>query len=460
MRKKYIPALALLAAALILIGIAAGQLIRRGKDTDTGEALPTDIQVTEQETTAPVTTVPETSAPDTTAPVTSAPVTTAPDTTAPDTTAPVTTAPDTTAPATSAPVTTVPDTTAPETTAPPHSHAPAGNVLCDADRHWYLCSCGITLRESAHADYNLSGKCDLCGYPMPVETQPPQTSPAETQPPILQEGEALQEILQPAQITLLRPEASGTLTAETKTAVLDYSHTGDGYIMIRFTEEVTERLKVKLEGPTTTYTYNIKPLEWTVFPLSDGNGEYRATVYRNISGSRYAAVLAQRFTAQMENEFAPFLRPNQYVNYENAVNTMNKAAELSAGITDTLKKVEAIYSYVTRTITYDYDKAGSVQSGYLPDLDRVLEEKKGICFDYAALMTGMLRSQNIACKLIVGYADSQYHAWISVWTPDKGWIDGAIFFDGEKWQRMDPTFASAGGSKAMEGVVYTSKYIY
>ena len=28
-----------------------------------------------------------------------------------------------------------------------------------------------------------------------------------------------------------------------------------------------------------------------------------------------------------------------------------------------------------------------------------MEIKKGICFDYAALMTGMLRSQGIPCKL-------------------------------------------------------------
>jgi transglutaminase-like putative cysteine protease len=122
--------------------------------------------------------------------------------------------------------------------------------------------------------------------------------------------------------------------------------------------------------------------------------------------------------------------------------------------------VEAIFNFVVSNLTYDYEKAASVQSGYLPDLDRVLLEKKGICFDYAALMTGMLRSTGVACKLVVGYADSQYHAWISVWTPEGGWIDGVIFFDGEKWQRMDPTFAAAGGSDAMKNVVYTSKYVY
>ena len=33
-------------------------------------------------------------------------------------------------------------------------------------------------------------------------------------------------------------------------------------------------------------------------------------------------------------------------------------------------------------------------------------------------MTGMLRSQGIPSKLVVGYAGTAYHAWISVWTEE------------------------------------------
>ena len=99
-------------------------------------------------------------------------------------------------------------------------------------------------------------------------------------------------------------------------------------------------------------------------------------------------------------------------------------------------------------------------------LDTVLEKKKGICFDYAALMTGMLRSQGIPCKLVVGYAGSAYHAWISVWTEETGWLESTIYFDGQSWQRMDPTFASTGGQSAAimkyigDGKNYSVKYLY
>ena len=81
-------------------------------------------------------------------------------------------------------------------------------------------------------------------------------------------------------------------------------------------------------------------------------------------------------------------------------------------------------------------------------------------------MTGMLRSLGIPCKLVVGYAGDVYHAWISVWSEETGWVDGAVFFDGTTWQRMDPTFASTSGKDPtiMEyignGSNYTTKYIY
>ena len=340
------------------------------------------------------------------------------------------------------------------------SHTPSDTFASNDELHWQGCTCGYKLQEERHADKDANGLCDLCTYrmsdPTPAETTPP--TPGEST--FIAEGEALEEILTPAQITMLRPEATGILTKTTSSATLDYSNNSEGYVMVQYTEPTDLKLKVKVQGPVTAYTYNLEPQEWTVFPLSDGSGEYKVVVYRNVTGTRYATVLSQSFTVQLESEFAPFLRPNQYVNFENATNTVNTAADLVGNISDTLKKVEAIYSFVVHNISYDYEKAATVQSGYLPDLDQVLASGKGICFDYASLMTGMLRSQNIPSKLIVGYADSAYHAWISVWTPDQGWVDGTIFFDGLQWQLMDPTFASTGGSTAMTGVTYTSKYIY
>lgn len=64
--------------------------------------------------------------------------------------------------------------------------------------------------------------------------------------------------------------------------------------------------------------------------------------------------------------------------------------ELSASANDDLEVIENVYNYIITNFTYDYDKAASVQSGYLPDVDDVLASQTGICFDYAAVMASML----------------------------------------------------------------------
>jgi len=271
----------------------------------------------------------------------------------------------------------------------------------------------------------------------------------------------------PAYSIVLKPEASGVLVKSNDRAVIDYSNTVDGYVMVQFVGTTTTRLKVQVIGPSgTTYTYNIKVGQWEVLPLSDGEGTYRIRILENVTDNRYATVLSLSTSVTLEDAFAPFIRPNQYVNYENATQTVSQSAELCRGKTDVLDKVKVIYDYVVNTLSYDYDRAATVESGYLPDLDAVLAEKKGICFDYAALMTAMLRCQGIPCKLVVGYAGTGYHAWISVWSEETGWIDGAVYFDGKNWQRMDPTFmSSSGGSQSVKDFIandanYTTKYLY
>ncbi|MBQ3009857.1 MAG: transglutaminase domain-containing protein [Oscillospiraceae bacterium] len=280
------------------------------------------------------------------------------------------------------------------------------------------------------------------------------------------EANIISSALEAAIPDVMEPVASGVLVEDNGKATIDYSNTKDGYIMARYYGNSSARLKAQVVGPKTTYTYNLTKGEWSVLPLTDGEGKYQFKIFQNVSGTQYALVLAASATVTLEDEFAPFLRPNKYVDYSISSETVKMARELTKGIDNPLGKVEAIYNYVVKNMSYDKQKAATVKSGYVPVLDDVLAEQKGICFDYAALMTGMLRSQGIPCKMVFGYAGSAYHAWISIWTEDTGWVDGAIFFDGTTWQRMDPTFASSANQSDYimkyigDGKNYKEKYLY
>jgi len=98
-------------------------------------------------------------------------------------------------------------------------------------------------------------------------------------------------------------------------------------------------------------------------------------------------------------------------------------------------------------------------------LDDTLATGKGICFDYAALMSAMLRSQGIPTKLVVGYSGDAYHAWISVHLEEIGWVNDIIEFDGTGWSLMDPTLAAGNSESAVkkyigDGTNYIEKYSY
>ena len=79
-------------------------------------------------------------------------------------------------------------------------------------------------------------------------------------------------------------------------------------------------------------------------------------------------------------------------------------------------------------------------------------------------MACMLRTQDIPVRMEVGYVNNSiYHAWISVYIDDIGWINGIIKFDGTTWSMMDPTFAASSAvpqSYTTASCSYSVKYLY
>lgn len=281
------------------------------------------------------------------------------------------------------------------------------------------------------------------------------------------EEEAVPLYAKPAGSNVRTPQASGTTTYSSNSVTLDASNASQGYVMVQYTGGAS-KIKVQvMKSGGETYTYDLNARSaYEVFPLSEGDGGYTVRVLEQVQGNQYAVKFSKDLSVALADQFAPFLYPNQYVNFTADSSVVKTGAEVAASATDALGVVSAVYNYVISNITYDTPKANSVQSGYLPNCDTVLAQKKGICFDYAAVMTAMLRSQDIPTKLVVGYTGSLYHAWINVYIEGQGWVDNIIYFDGHDWKLMDPTFASSGkGDPKIEEYInnssnYKAKYSY
>lgn len=243
-------------------------------------------------------------------------------------------------------------------------------------------------------------------------------------------------------LQVLVPEAPGKEILGSSPLTLDISNITQGYLTA-VSDSQDQKMNVQLTDENgTVYSYFISPGESAVIPFSSGSGNYQICCYQQIDGTQYAALFANTHEISLENEFLPFLYPNQYVNFSPESEASKLALSMVSEDTSDVDALQAIYDYVTENLTYDYDLADTVESGYLPDVDATLESKKGICFDYAALTTAMLRSRDIPCKLQIGYSGTVKHAWVSVYIRSKGWVDKAVEFSGDSWSRMDPTFDS------------------
>lgn len=256
---------------------------------------------------------------------------------------------------------------------------------------------------------------------------------------------------------VLTGQADGTVTYGSEGVTIDASYISEGYIMVSYTG-TNEKVKLQITGPDeVVYTYDLHG-DYETFPLTAGSGSYTVGVFENIEGTSYSTLFTQTIDVKIDDEFGPYLYANQYVNFNGDSKVVEKAEELSKPCNDDLEVIEQVYNYMISNFTYDYDKAESVQSGYLPDVDEVFEAQTGICFDYAAVMAAMLRSQRIPTRLEVGYAGDVYHAWISTYIEEQGWVNGIIQFDGKNWELMDPTFASTS-SKPEDFITNTDEYI-
>ena len=244
---------------------------------------------------------------------------------------------------------------------------------------------------------------------------------------------------------------------------IDTSHVADGYVVAHASSAARLKFQVNCNGKT--YNYDL-PNDGTptVFPLNMDDGEYEFRIMKNAGGNDYLEAERKVETVSLSSEFAPFIIPNQYCNYNGESACVAKARELTADVTNQGEAVKRICEFVVSHVTYDTEKAKELSkaTGYIPNPDETLASGTGVCFDYASLGAAMLRSMGFPTKIITGYVSpgDLYHAWIMVYV-DGSWKTGEFSVSADSWSRVDLTFAASGSSEFTgDGTNYTERYVY
>ena len=227
--------------------------------------------------------------------------------------------------------------------------------------------------------------------------------------------------------------------ADDNVAVIDDAMLANGIIKVSYTSTQPNIIKVMITKDGNKYTYGLKS-DGTIesFPLQMGNGDYKIAILQNIGDSKYTQVTSKEVTLNLKDPNIVFLNSVQNINWTKTSKAIKKDVELVAKDTNTVSKLTKVYNYVIKNYKYDYDKIKTLKSDYVPQIDPIYDQKKGICYDYSAVFASMKRYEGLPVKLVKGYTKNVdgYHAWNEVY------ING-------KWEVIDSTYdAVMYGAKA------------
>jgi len=220
------------------------------------------------------------------------------------------------------------------------------------------------------------------------------------------------------------------------TAEFNKENISQGIVSIKYNSaDAKKKAKVLITFGDKKYQYNIKSgSKFENFPLQLGNGQYTVAVYEQIEGTKYAEVSSTTVNLLLDDSSKVFLTSIQIINWGEKMNTVVLAKELTKNKKTDADKIEVCYQYMVQQFSYDFVKMKNVEYDYIPVIDDVLKKKLGICYDYSAVFASMLRSQNIKCKLIMGYTTNvkEYHAWNEVFVNDK-WVVVDTTYDSQMY---------------------------
>lgn len=260
-----------------------------------------------------------------------------------------------------------------------------------------------------------------------------------------------------------QPAFHSDIADEIGDAVVDVSAVSQGYVAASAKGE--DRLKFEVRKGGASSHYDLPNDGSPIYvPITMGNGEYVFRILQNTQDNYYFVLSEEQIPVNLESEFAPFLLPSTYCDFDSDSMCVKKARELSVGAQNQGDVLRNIYRWVIENVDYDARKASWLgdAKGYVPNPEETFVTGQGVCFDYASLTAAMLRSQGIPCKIVTGTVapDNVYHAWNMVYL-DGEWKSPGVSVLPNEWTLLDLTFADGGDHPiTVEGKTYNENGVY
>jgi transglutaminase-like putative cysteine protease len=213
------------------------------------------------------------------------------------------------------------------------------------------------------------------------------------------------------------------IKVEAKVSNINSSNLDKGYIEITYKADSKKAIKVQISKDNVKYNYDLG--ENNRFPLQSGNGKYTISILEHISGTSYKVIEQDTVLLSLSDDNYVYMNSIQLIHWNDDMKVIKLAKKITKDSKTDMDKLKAIYKYVVTSIDYDRKKADNVKSGYIPNIELINKNEKGICYDYSAMLAAMLRSVSVPTKLHMGYitTSSAYHAWNEVYLADENkWV--------------------------------------
>lgn len=161
--------------------------------------------------------------------------------------------------------------------------------------------------------------------------------------------------------------------------------------------------------------------------------ELKVIIERDVVPGTVSLDISVRSNATITEDIEMFVEPQERIESDNS-KIVAKARELTEDISSDYKKALAIFEFVNTELQYDtssnYANKGAISA---------LENKRGVCEEFASLYVALCRAVNIPSRVVEGYKidkkdvedeNGEYHteydvinhAWAEIYLDDYGWL--------------------------------------